>query len=379
MATFYVEDPSSLEADEKKEIACWCWNLGKWRQLEIWAWKPILDETYVIVILFAITALFLPVALYIQHENTKVTLVSQRYDNIPGCDRVDSWDGKGSTTDFPTGACTVNLTVKEDMKNPIFFYYELTNFYQTHRMYVKSRSEDQLLAKDPEKTNNCAPFEYGYDPETGKENIPLIPCGLIAASYFNDMFRARLIPADGSSSVNLCNSCKDDSDVWFEPVGPNGEPSSWQRKNIAWEIDREKYEASYPSSMTNLTKMSYTQNRTIPDIDDEDMLVWMRTAMSKNFKKLHRKITYTKGGYEGLKKDDVLQIDIRTFFPTKPFHGQKSVVISTSSRLGGANVWFWRLYLITGSCSGLCGIWFLVVFYRDVSNKEKERRQGPSS
>jgi hypothetical protein len=36
--------------------------------------------------------------------------------------------------------------VKEKMKAPVYVYYELDNFYQNHRRYVKSRSDDQLSA-----------------------------------------------------------------------------------------------------------------------------------------------------------------------------------------------------------------------------------------
>jgi hypothetical protein len=36
------------------------------------------------------------------------------------------------------------LTLTEKMEAPIFVYYELENFYQNHRRYVKSRSYKQL-------------------------------------------------------------------------------------------------------------------------------------------------------------------------------------------------------------------------------------------
>lgn len=34
--------------------------------------------------------------------------------------------------------------VKKDMAKPVYVYYELSNFFQNHRTYVKSRSNDQL-------------------------------------------------------------------------------------------------------------------------------------------------------------------------------------------------------------------------------------------
>lgn len=54
------------------------------------------------------------------------------------------------------------------MKAPIYFYYELENFYQNHRRYVKSKSSTQLSGEvislsDAEKY--CDPIIYNSDLE----------------------------------------------------------------------------------------------------------------------------------------------------------------------------------------------------------------------
>ena len=60
-------------------------------------------------------------------------------------------------------------------------YYGLTNFYQNHRRYVKSRDEKQLLGNvEAKPSDDCAPF--AEDPESGKYYVP---CGAIANSLFN--------------------------------------------------------------------------------------------------------------------------------------------------------------------------------------------------
>jgi hypothetical protein len=33
------------------------------------------------------------------------------------------------------------------MKAPVFFYYQLDNFYQNHRRYVKSKNYKQLMGE----------------------------------------------------------------------------------------------------------------------------------------------------------------------------------------------------------------------------------------
>jgi len=41
--------------------------------------------------------------------------------------------------------CPITLEVKETMKAPVFVYYQLDNFYQNHRRYVKSKDYKQLM------------------------------------------------------------------------------------------------------------------------------------------------------------------------------------------------------------------------------------------
>ena len=62
-------------------------------------------------------------------------------------------------------------------------YYGLTNFYQNHRRYVKSRDDYQLLGqlgRDP--SSDCAPFDFSDSSE------PIAPCGAIANSLFSGVF-----------------------------------------------------------------------------------------------------------------------------------------------------------------------------------------------
>ena len=44
----------------------------------------------------------------------------------------------------PDTVCTINVPIEKDMDGPVYFYYKLSNFYQNHRRYVKSRSDEQL-------------------------------------------------------------------------------------------------------------------------------------------------------------------------------------------------------------------------------------------
>ena len=177
-------------------------------------------------------------------------------------------------------ACQCNRTfvLQENFTGPVYVYYFLTEFFQNHRRYVKSRDDDQLMG-DPTVTNgNCDPFEDG---DVGDGLLPYAPCGMIANSLFNDSFNIAL---------------SDGSDV------------SWTRTGIAWPSDyKGKFKNPEPSSTIEELKKHFV-NVTLPppswpvpvwglsnDVSNtgfinEDLIVWMRTAAFPRFRKLYAKI-----------------------------------------------------------------------------------------
>ncbi len=75
-------------------------------------------------------------------------------------------------------------------------YYGLTNFYQNHRRYVRSRDDNQLKG-DPVTSagslgGDCKPFK-SYNNDT--VNIPYAPCGAIANSLFNGKYLRKIYEA----------------------------------------------------------------------------------------------------------------------------------------------------------------------------------------
>ena len=99
--------------------------------------------------------------------------------------------------------CTLDEELASDIPQPVYVYYQLDNFYQNHRRYVKSRSNEQLQGEyievadlddcDPIKTNADLGRPTAYDGSTdlqSEENKgkPAFPCGLVAKSFFNDTF-----------------------------------------------------------------------------------------------------------------------------------------------------------------------------------------------
>ena len=75
------------------------------------------------------------------------------------------------------------------VQGDVYIYYGLSNFYQNHRRYVKSRDDHQLLGALGEASNECDPFaRYAPDPSNSTAIKSVVPCGAIANSLFNGNF-----------------------------------------------------------------------------------------------------------------------------------------------------------------------------------------------
>jgi len=109
---------------------------------------------------------------------------------------------------FTPSKCFVALTIPEDMEGPVFVYYELDNFYQNHRRYVKSKNVNQLQGDNVSSSDisDCSPIKYNSDLRKYRiisSSLPdsdlASPCGLIAASFFNGKHKHTHISAKSLS------------------------------------------------------------------------------------------------------------------------------------------------------------------------------------
>lgn len=98
---------------------------------------------------------------------------------------------------FTPSKCYVSLSIPETMDGPVFVYYELDNFYQNHRRYVKSKNVNQLQGDSVSSSDisDCSPIQYNSDLRKYRvinsalaDSDLASPCGLIAASFFNGIF-----------------------------------------------------------------------------------------------------------------------------------------------------------------------------------------------
>ncbi|GMH01469.1 hypothetical protein Nepgr_003308 [Nepenthes gracilis] len=297
-------------------------------QQKLPACKPVLTPACVISIFLLLSVISLPLGLVTLQASRSVVEIVDHYDAecIP-----DAFQGnkvayiRDSST---TKNCPRYLKVPKRMKAPIYIYYQLDNFYQNHRRYVKSRSDKQLLyGLRHSDTSTCKPEELS-------NGIPIVPCGLIAWSLFNDTYTFRR----GTVELKV------------------------NRNNIAWKSDREhKFgKEVYPYNFQNGSLIGGGNlDLHIPLSDQEDLIVWMRTAALPSFRKLYGKIE------DDLDEGEVVAVNVMNNYNTYSFGGKKKLVLTTMTWVGGKNDFLGLAYIFVGSCCILISVIFIFLHVRN--------------
>ncbi|KAJ2851089.1 alkylphosphocholine resistance protein lem3, partial [Coemansia erecta] len=335
-------------------------------QQRLRAWQPLLTPKSVLPTFFIIGIIFAPIGGWLLWASERINEIRIDYTD---CDQLsNTWSDLKSDQyeyhlngidsksiikpqekyDSDSNTCTISFNLPKDLEPSVFLYYRLTNFYQNHRRYTRSFDVDQLKGKTRSasdlKGGDCSPLDV-HKEGNGPEK-PYYPCGLIANSVFNDTIG---------------------QPVWTNPTGLDSKTTyQMTEKGIAWDADRKRFNpTSYkpddvypPPNWAKRFPDGY--NDTIPNLaDDEHFLVWMRTAGLPTFRKLYMKNT------EDTMKRGLYQIEVQMNFDTRSFGGTKSIVISTTSFIGGRNPVLGIAFIVVGGLCVLLGCIFAIRhFYR---------------
>jgi hypothetical protein len=297
---------------------------SKFKQQKLPGWRPVPTITSTTIIFLCFGVVFIVLGIIILVFSNKIVEVSYRYDDkCPGLIKQ-------------FGNCTIKLHIEKKMEKKIMIYYQLNGFYQNHRRYVKSKSDDQLNGKDinlaqMKDSQDCDPaitnkqmnksFSY-YDGSPLDPDDVAVPCGLIAKSYFNDHF------------TNWTYFDRHGDKIPFEP----------NEKNIAWKADKElKY-----SNGKNLSKQWI-------DMTDEHFIVWMRPAGLPNFRKLWGRIDNM-----DLDENTDVNVTIDDNFDVSSFNGKKYLILSTVNAFGGKNSFLGISYIVLGGISIILAVVFII-------------------
>jgi len=321
------------------------------KQQRLPAWQPILTAGTVLPTFFIIGIAFIPIGIGLLYFSNNVKEYVHDYTDCLSDNPLHSSQPCSAILDRtilenslePPCNCTINITLTENFDGDVYIYYGLSNFYQNHRRYVKSRDDHQLRGSVEHPSTECEPFAQ-YDSK------PVAPCGAIANSLFNDTLTLKT--RDGNAVRVLNTGIAWPSDKQFKFRNPEKgnltlqeiyanftKPQNWRR--YLWDLDPD--------------------NKDNNGLQNEDLIVWMRTAALPTFRKLYRRLDRDQPGFQSGLQAGNYSIHVTYTYPVKSFAGRKRIIISTTSLLGTKNPFLGIGYIVVGCVVLMLGIVFLVI------------------
>lgn len=307
------------------------------------AWQPILSAGIVIplFVLVGLAFIGIGVALFVTSRNLQVLEM-----DYTGAEQNSPCFACAGASPNKICSCTLFFNLDKLFEGPVFFYYGLTNFFQNQRAYGVSKDDYQLSGNTYYFTRpptTCKPYQF----DSNKK--PIVPCGSLANSMFNDSFllyqivngKEKKVPLDGKGIAWWT-----DYNIKYRnpTVKPLRNAFNGTVKPLFW--SRPAYELSDDAANNGFI--------------NQDFLVWMRRAALPNFRKLYRRIT--EGDYEAGLPAGNYSLHINYSYPVLDFDGRKKVVFSNVSWMGGKNEFLGIAYLVIGSMCLVMSVVMLIVY-----------------
>lgn len=224
------------------------------------------------------------------------------------------------------GITYIKLTQNDfdKIKGLLYVYVETNEYYQNHRIYLKSKSKGQMVgSSNLDLPLECVPLVNDADLDvrfgTYEKSSQIVPCGLMPASFVN-------------TTISLYSNEKE--------INVDSEGISWKNDN---------------------SEMYKSQKNQYLNIEDEHFKVWMRSSPTKTLKKLYGKIE---------KKD--LEVGTLIFHITLQknyleYISEKRIFLTTTTKIGGKyKVLGWTFLIITIISFFWCIFFIITMNYQNV-------------
>jgi hypothetical protein len=363
------------------------------KQQRLPACRPIFTPLAVGLTFFAVGIPFVIVGRVVSSASSEITELSVQYDGDGATNQGCQIDHAGASK-----SCKVSMTAPVDMAAPVYVYYQLSNFYQNHRRYVKSYDRSQLLGCTSTSGGSCSAYAPSTqcDPLVNNGTLLLNPCGLIANSLFNDVI---LVNTPGLSMQYDGTAWATDENKYHQPEGfeyqeddsgkalgcyTRGKDTlrggaaacadctingAFYDKCKAYQCtpapELSKYYGCSPGKYylfvypephaTQYLYESFPEVATpMMGVETNRFQVWMRVAALPKFRKLYGIIN------TDIKANTNVEFMVKANFDVTHFGGTKSLVLTTSSWFGGKNEFLGTCFTVVGSLCLAFGVGFLV-------------------
>jgi len=327
-------------------------------QQTLQSWAPLITLNMVTTLFWVFGFIFIPVGVVLLKDSNNIKSFSQVYDSYD----QSTLDVNCTISASNVGNdCTINFTFNEDITGPLYVFYEISNFYQNHRRYVKSRSANQLLGANLQYDD----LELDCFPLIQNGSLLLNPCGLIANSLFNDIIEM----TNGPPGIVMDTdgiAWQEDLDVKFQQV----DGFTYAQVNDLSQNCSQVLGSGYDDCKTYTDDLNDTYYYWYPDDDtvqylyesfptvinpiegvkNEHFIVWMRTAGLPYFRKTYGKID------TDILAGQSLTFNINTNFEVASFSGSKALVVTTLESFGATNDTLGESYIVIGCISLVVGI-----------------------
>jgi len=286
---------------------------SKFYQQKMLGWRPLPTISCITIIFVCFAIFFIIMGIIILVFTAQVK--EQKYQYWP-CDK----------SPCPT---QIDIPINEDMKKPVMIYYQVDGVSQNHRFYMDSKSDKQLKGEevDPEVlkkdkicegafTKGDIKYWQGNQITDSDDDKLAEPCGLIAATYFNDKFTEWTLN-DG---------------ILFE------EEDEEDEEKIAYQSDIDTYEKILGNDDLDL---------------DQHFLVWMRPSPFSNPRKLWGRIN------KDIKQNSKLSFKIEYKYR---FGSNRYIILSTRNIFGGKSMFLGICYIIAGGLSLMASVIFITTY-----------------